>query len=125
MGRSMRNARVLMRRGIAHRHRRHERRSFGCSTSLPEFNHVQEIAPDRVGIGGEEDDEYDNDVSYLVNEDEDATGSGEGVVPPQLEEVHVRAAREDAASSSTALILDRLDHLLGVADGPSGGLRFS
>ena len=31
---------------------------------------------DRPG-GGEEDDEYDNDVSYLVNEGEDATGSGE------------------------------------------------
>ena len=33
-----------------------------------------------------------------------------------LEEVHVRAAREDVAS--TALILDRVDYLLGIADGP-------
>ena len=39
-----------------------------------------------------------------------------GVTPPQLEEVHVRAAREDVASA--ALILDRVDYLLGVAYGP-------
>jgi hypothetical protein len=39
-----------------------------------------------------------------------------GVMPPLLEEVYERAAKEDAAS--TALILDRLDYLPGVADGP-------
>lgn len=69
---------------------------------------------DRPG-GGEEDDEYDNDVSYLVNEGEDATGAARRHAA-LLEEVHVRAAREDVAS--TALILDRVDYLLGVADGP-------
>jgi len=69
---------------------------------------------DRVG-GGEEDDEYDNDVSYLVNEDEDVTVAARRHAA-LLEEVYERAAREDVAS--TALILDRVDYLLGVADGP-------
>ena len=46
-------------------------------------------------------------------------------MPPQLEEVHVRAAREDAASSSTALILDRGRLPPGrVADGALGRLAF-
>jgi hypothetical protein len=61
------------------------------------------------------DDSYDNDVSYLVNEGEDATGAAR-CHAALLEEVHVRAAREDVASA--ALILDRVDYLLGVAYGP-------
>ena len=40
-----------------------------------------------------------------------------------LEEVRVLTAREDVAS--TALILDRVDYLLGVADGASGGRCFA
>jgi hypothetical protein len=46
---------------------------------------------------------------YLVDEDEDATGRA-----ALLEEVHERAAREDV--TFTALILDRADYLLSVAD---------
>jgi hypothetical protein len=45
---------------------------------------------------------------YLVDEDEDATGAA------LLKEVHERAAREDV--TFTALILDRADYLLSVAD---------
>ena len=69
---------------------------------------------DREG-GGDEDGEYDGDVSYLVDEGEDATGSARRHAA-LLEEVYERAAREDV--TSTALILDRVDYLLSVADGP-------
>ena len=48
----------------------------------------------RVGNrrGREEDGNYDNGVSYLVNEERRCHGERRGVVPPQLEEVHERAA---------------------------------
>ena len=50
---------------------------------------------------------------YLVDEDEDATGAARRRAA-LLEEVHERAAREDV--TFTALILDRADYLLSVAD---------